>query len=117
MTASATPTPAVLVARFAGDPMALLAAYDRAHELIRQAPGPPIGELRHHCAVDDHALYVIGVWRSEAHITARFADPAFADLLRSGGFPSPDTAELTILRLHCAEPPLTPIAIPAQEQR
>ena len=32
--------------------------------------GPP-GELRHHCAMGDEALYIIGVWESEQHVRTR----------------------------------------------
>jgi hypothetical protein len=100
------PMPALLIARFPGDPGHLRAAYDRAHQLLMTQHGPPTGELRHHCATDDNALYLVGVWESEAHINARFANPGFTQLLRSVGFPSPSDAELTILQLHVAEPPL-----------
>jgi hypothetical protein len=98
--------PALLIARFPGDPNALQAAYDRAHQLILAQSGPPFGELRHHCARSEDALYLVGVWQSEAHITRRFGDPAFCRLLQSADFPLPTTAELTILRLHTAIPPI-----------
>ena len=98
--------PALLIARFAGDPGLLRAAYDRAHRHLMSQPGPPTGELRHHCAIGDDALYLVGVWQSEAHIRARFASPGFTDLLDSVGFPRPSRADLTILRLHATEPPL-----------
>lgn len=96
----------LLIARFAGDPGGLQAAYDRAHRRLVTHPGPPVGELRHHCAIGDDALYLIGVWKSEAHIRARFGDPAFVELLQAEGFPPPSGADLTILRLHVSEPPL-----------
>lgn len=116
MNPAGSETPAVLIARFGGDPATLRAAYDRAHALILRQPGPPIGELRHHCALGQDGLYVIGVWESEAHITARFADPGFDRLLRSVGFPPPSEAERTVLRLHLAEPPLNPASSPEQEE-
>ena len=64
------------------------------------------GELRHHCALDEDALYLIGVWESEELLRVRWASPEFEATLTSVGFPSPKTAELTILRLHAVEPPL-----------
>ncbi len=97
---------AMLIARFPGDPDKLGAAYDRAHQLIALQPGPPIGELRHHCAIGDDALYIVGLWRSEAHITARFTDLAFQRLLRAAAFPTPDAAEITVLHLHATTPPI-----------
>ncbi|HET7486676.1 MAG TPA: hypothetical protein VFJ85_02020 [Acidimicrobiales bacterium] len=99
-------TAALLIARFPGDPDRLRTAYDRAHEQILARPGPPIGELRHFCALGDDALSIVGVWRSEAHITARFSDPAFHQVLRSARFPTPDAADITILQLHLAHPSL-----------
>jgi hypothetical protein len=99
--------PAMLIARFDGDVDELKAAYDRAHALIMRRGGAvPIGELRHHCAVSDDALYIIGVWESEEHIRTRWESTAFKDTLRSVGFPSPDAATITILELHAIEPPL-----------
>lgn len=97
---------ALLIARFPGDPDRLRAAYDRAHDLILASPEPPIGELRHHCGLGDDALYIVGVWQSEAHVANRFADPSFHRLLRRAGFPTPDAAERTVLRLHAVLPPL-----------
>lgn len=84
----------MLIARFEGDVQELKEAYDRAHRLIMErAGGPPSGELRHHCAVGEGALYLIGVWESEETLT-------------SVGFPSPKTADITVLQLHATEPPL-----------
>ena len=51
---------ALLIARFPGDPERLLEAYDRAHQLVMNHPGPPFGELRHHCAVGHDSLYLVG---------------------------------------------------------
>lgn len=98
--------PVVLIARFRGDVEQLTEAYDRAHRLIGQQPGPPMGELRHHCAVGDDALYLIGVWESEERLRARWESPEFARLLTSVGFPEPGTAETTVLQLHEIMPPL-----------
>lgn len=106
MTGTRQAAPAVLIARFPGDPSQLRAAYDQAHELIGRQGGPPIGELRHLCAISRDALYIVGVWRSEAHISTRFSDPGFAQLLGSVGFPPPSAAERTVLRLHLADPPM-----------
>ena len=98
---------AMLIARFDGDVDELTKAYDRAHALIMSRGGAvPIGELRHHCAVGDDALYIIGVWESQDHIRTRWASQEFKDTLTSVGFPSPDTATVTILELHATEPPL-----------
>jgi len=97
----------MLIARFDGDVDELTKAYDRAHALIMSRGGAvPIGELRHHCAVSNDALYIIGVWESQDHIRTRWASNEFKDMLTSVGFPSPDMATVTILELHATEPPL-----------
>ncbi|MDQ0618511.1 hypothetical protein [Arthrobacter globiformis] len=96
---------ALLIARFRGDVEELTRAYDRAHKVIMEAGGPP-GELRHHCAVDDDSLYLIGVWEFEELLRARFASDHFQRILAQAGFPSTDHAEVTILHLHAIEPPL-----------
>lgn len=99
--------PAMLLARFDGDVGELTEAYDRAHALIMSRGGAvPIGELRHHCALGDDALYIIGVWESSEHIRTRWASNEFKTLLTSVGFPPPDSATITILDLHAIEPPL-----------
>src|SRR5689334_1618019 len=98
---------ALLIARFDGDAVKLAQAYDRAHALIMSRGGATsFGELRHHCAVGDGSLYIVGVWESEAHIRARWSSPEFEELLVSVGFPPPRTADMTILNLHAVEPPL-----------
>jgi hypothetical protein len=98
--------PVVLIARFDGDVERLTRAYDRAHRLIGEQPGPPIGELRHHCALGEDALYLIGVWESEERLRTRWESPEFERLLTSVGFPAPSTAETTVLQLHEIMPPL-----------
>jgi hypothetical protein len=95
----------MLIARFDGDVEQLTQAYDKAHRVIMERGGPP-GELRHHCAIGDGALYLIGVWESEERLRARFGSDEFEAVLRSSGFPSPRTADITILQLHATEPPL-----------
>ena len=95
----------LLIARFAGDVERLKRAYDDAHRLVMERGGPP-GELRHHCAVDEDALYIVGVWESAEHLRRRFASTEFKETLAETGFPSFDTADLTILRLHAIEPPI-----------
>jgi hypothetical protein len=97
--------PVMLIARFDGDVARLTAAYDEAHRLIMERGGPP-GELRHHCALSEDALYIIGVWESEERMRTRFASAAFKQTLSSVGFPSFDTGDLTVLQLHATEPPL-----------
>ena len=98
---------AVLIARFEGNVEELSAAYDRAHALILSRGGAePSGELRHHCATGDGSLYIIGVWKSEAHIRRRWSSDDFKETLTSVGFPFPERAEMTILHLHVTEPPL-----------
>jgi hypothetical protein len=98
---------AMLIARFEGDVRLLTAAYDRAHALIMSRGGAvPSGELRHHCATDEKALYIVGVWESESHLRRRWSSEEFKNTLTSVGFPSPDDAELTILEVHAVEPPL-----------
>jgi hypothetical protein len=97
----------MLIARFDGDVQEMSEAYDRAHALIMSRGGAvPIGELRHHCATSDDALYIIGVWESEEHVRKRWSNPDFIELLTSVGFPSPESADITILELHATEPPL-----------
>jgi len=97
----------MLIARFDGDVAYLREAYDRAHALIMRRGGATgAGELRHHCAIGEAALYIIGVWESEEHVRARWASQEFDDVLTSAGFPSPKTADLTVLELHATEPPL-----------
>jgi hypothetical protein len=99
--------PVLLIARFRGDVEELTRAYDRAHKVIMDAGGPP-GELRHHCALGDGPLYLIGVWESEDLMRTRFASEGFNKILAESGFPSMDEAEITILDLHAVEPPLLP---------
>jgi hypothetical protein len=97
----------MLIARFDGDVDELRRAYDRAHALIMERGGAAgVGELRHHCAIGDEALYIIGVWESEERVRTRWASDEFDEVLTSVGFPSPKTAEITILELHVTEPPL-----------
>jgi hypothetical protein len=97
----------MLIARFDGDMDQLRQAYDRAHALIMSHGGATgAGELRHHCAIGDGALYIIGVWESEERVRTRWASEEFEDVLTSVGFPSPKTADITILELHATEPPL-----------
>jgi hypothetical protein len=92
----------MLIARWNGDVESLKEAYDKAHRLIGER-GAPSAELRHHCAIGDGALYVIGVWESEEAVRTRFASSEFNEVLRSVGLPFPD---VTILQLHTIEPPL-----------
>jgi hypothetical protein len=97
----------MLIARFDGDVDQLRRAYDRAHALIMSRGGATgAGELRHHCAVGEGALYIIGVWESEERVRTRWASEEFHDVLTSAGFPSQKTADITILELLSTEPPL-----------
>jgi hypothetical protein len=97
---------AILIAKFVGDVAELKASYDRAHSLIEErGGGVPIGELRHHCATNDDALYIIGVWESADHIRKRWASDEMRSLLENVGFPTEPT-EKTILDLHAIQPPL-----------
>lgn len=99
--------PVMLIARFDGDVDELTRAYDRAHALIMSRGGATgVGELRHHCAIGDGALYIIGVWESEERVRSRWASAGFEEMLTSVGFPSPKSAEITVLQLHATEPPL-----------
>ncbi len=94
----------MLIARFDGDVDQLRRAYDRAHALIMSRGGATgAGELRHHCAVGEGALYIIGVWESEERVRTRWASEEFQDVLTSAGFPSPKTADITILELYAAD--------------
>ena len=97
--------PALLITRFRGEVEKLTRAYDRAHRAIMDAGGPP-GELRHHCAVGDDSLYIVGVWESEDAMRTRFASEQMRDALAHAGFPTMDQAEITVLRLHAIEPPI-----------
>jgi hypothetical protein len=97
---------AILIAKFVGDVAELKASYDRAHTLImKSGSAATIGELRHHCATSDDALYIIGVWESADHIRKRWASDEMRSLLEGVGFPTEPT-ERTILDLHAIEPPL-----------
>jgi hypothetical protein len=97
----------MLIARFDGDVNELTQAYDRAHALIMSRGGATgMGELRHHCAIGEGALYLIGVWESEEQVRSRWASAQFEEVLTSVGFPAPRTAEIMILQLHATEPPL-----------
>jgi hypothetical protein len=99
--------PVVLIARFEGNVEDLREAYDRAHALIMSRGGATrFGELRHHCAIGENALYIIGVWESEDQARRRWTSPEFDKTLTSAGFPSPRDADLTILELHATEPAL-----------
>ena len=95
----------MLIARFDGDVERLRSAYDEAHRLIMASGGPP-GELRHHCAIGDGALYIIGVWETEEGLRERIEGTALEETLTSVGFPSFSTADIEILQLHATEPPL-----------
>ena len=96
----------MLIARFDGDVEHLLAAYDRAHDLVMSRGGAvKVGELRHHCATSGGALYIVGVWDSEESVRARWSSDDFKALLASVGFPATPT-DMTILELHAIEPPL-----------
>jgi hypothetical protein len=98
---------ALLIARFDGDINELTQAYDRAHALIMSRGGATsFGELRHHCAVGNGALFIVGVWDSEEHARIRWSSDELEKVLTSEGFPSPKSADLTILDLHAVEPPL-----------
>jgi hypothetical protein len=98
---------AMLIARFHGDVEELSRAYDRAHALIMDRGGAvPSGELRHHCAVGEQSLYIVGVGEPEEHIRRRWFSDDFRQLLTSVGFPSPEQVQTTILRLHAIEPAL-----------
>ena len=98
---------ALLIARFDGDVEELTRSYDRAHELIgRRGGATRFGELRHYCAFGDSALHIVGVWVSEEHIRRRWSSDEFEQVLTSVGFPSPKTANMTVLELHTIEPPL-----------
>jgi hypothetical protein len=64
----------MLIACFDGDVDQLRQAYDRAYALIMSREGATgAGELRHHCAIGEGALYIIGVWESEEHVRTRSA--------------------------------------------
>src|ERR1700733_9688580 len=90
----------LLIARFSGDVAELTRAYDRAHAMIMAVGGAEqFGELRHHCATSQDAVYIVGVWQSEEHVRTRWQSPGFEERLVSAGFPSPKTADITILDL------------------
>ncbi len=80
----------VLIARFDGDVHDLVRAYDSAHaQIMRRGGATRIGELRHHCATDEDALYIIGVWDSEEHLRTRWASKEFEETLTSVDSPLP----------------------------
>lgn len=83
----------MLIARFDGDVDRLTQAYDRAHAMIMSRGGATsVGELRHHCAIGDGALYIIGVWESEERARSRWTSHELEETLTSAGFPSPQAA-------------------------
>jgi len=97
----------MLIARSVGDVDRLREAYDRAHaRIVSHGGASRFGELRHHCAVGNDALDIIGVWDSEESIRSRWSSDEFENTLISDGFPSPKSAEITILQLHTIEPAL-----------
>ena len=97
----------MLIARFDGDVDQLREAYDRAHALIMsRGAATAAGELRHHCAIGNNALYIIGVWESEQRIRAQWSSEESEEVLTSAGLPSPKSADISILELHATEPPL-----------
>lgn len=102
---SNTQKPVLLIARFHGDVKELTRAYDRAHQSIMDAGGPP-GELRHHCAVSTDSLYIVGLWESEEQLKTRFASSEMQGVLGRAGFPAMSQAEQTILQVHAVEPPI-----------
>ncbi len=95
----------LLIARFRGDVEELTRAYDRAHQSIMDAGGPP-GELRHHCAVSADSLYIVGLWESEELLKTRFASREMQGALDQSGFPAMNQAEQMILQVHAVEPPI-----------
>ncbi len=98
---------ALLIARFDGDINELTQAYDRGHALIMSRGGATsFGELQHHCAVGNGALFIVGVWESAEQIRRRWWSVELEEVLLSVGFPAPKTANVTILDLHAVEPPL-----------
>jgi len=98
---------ALLIARFDGDIDQLTKAYDEGHALIMSRGGATsFGEVRHHCGVGDGALFIVGVWESEEQLRRRWWSDELEEVLLSVGFPSPKTANITILDLHAVEPPL-----------
>jgi hypothetical protein len=97
----------MLIAKFDGDVEQLRPTYDRAHVLIMSSGGATgAGGLRHHCAIGERALYIIDPSESEEHVRTRWASEEFEQLLASVGIPSLKTAQITVLELHAAEPPL-----------
>src|SRR6266540_6390094 len=92
---------ALLIARFDGDVEELTRSYDRAHALIMSRGGATsFGELRHHCAVGNGALFIVGVWESAEQIRSRWSSDEFEEAMVSVGFPAPKSANITILDLH-----------------
>src|SRR5712691_11672670 len=81
---------ALLIARFDGDINELTQAYDRGHALIMSRGGAnSFGELRHHCAVGNGALFIVGVWESAEQIRSRWSSDELEELLVSVGSPAP----------------------------
>src|SRR6266702_3661069 len=98
---------ALLTAPFDGDLNDFTHAYDRAHSLImRHSVATSFGELRHHCAVGNGTLFIVGVWESAEQIRSRWSSDEFEEAMVSVGFPAPKSANITILDLHAVEPPL-----------
>src|SRR5260370_17655686 len=98
---------AVLIARFDGDINELTQAYDRGHALIMSRGGATsFGELRHHCAIGDGPLFIVGVWESAEQIRRRWWSYQLEEALLSFGFPPPKNGYITFLDPHTLDPPL-----------
>lgn len=97
-----------VLARFDGDPNQLQQAYDQASSSLEQQTGSalPPGALRHTCALAENALFVVDVWESEAALRAVIESDQFQQALTGAGFPSPKEADIQVLQVHAAIPPL-----------
>src|SRR5262245_60049222 len=100
--------PVLMIAKFSGDPIKLAHAYDQASGDLERHTGSalPPGAIRHTCAVGGDALYVVDIWESAEALSAMIESEQFEDLLTGAGFPSPREADIKVLELHAAVPPL-----------
>ena len=96
----------LMIAKFAGDPETLRAAYDKADSALEAKLGTrmPPGATHHVCAISDDALFVVDVWESEETLRGMLQAPEFVDTVMAAGFPSPTDADIQIFPIHAELP-------------
>jgi hypothetical protein len=77
------------IARFAGDPDALLGQYERSSETM-SGVGRDHGLILHAAGKTDDGLLVVNLWPSEAESEAAAADPRRLEVLAQSGLTPAD---------------------------